>query len=51
MVNTSPLSDQEIDELFIHDEPPAPNTFETALVLGGTVSTGALRPVPLIVVP
>jgi len=36
-----PLTQGEIDELFIQVEPPAPNTFEFALVLGGTVSAGA----------
>ena len=35
------LTKDEIDELFIHVDPPAPNTFELALVLGGTVSAGA----------
>src|SRR5215469_16511983 len=41
MVNTKPLSDQEVEALFIHNDPPEPNTFEMALVLGGTVSAGA----------
>jgi hypothetical protein len=40
-VNTEPLTSAEIDELFGIAPPPAPNTFEFALVLGGTVSAGA----------
>jgi predicted acylesterase/phospholipase RssA len=36
-----PLTQNEIDQLFIHVDPPAPSTFEFALVLGGTVSAGA----------
>jgi hypothetical protein len=36
-----PLTQTEIQELFIDVESPAPNTFEFALVLGGTVSAGA----------
>jgi hypothetical protein len=36
-----PLTQSEINELFIQVDPPAPNTFEIALVLGGTVSAGA----------
>jgi hypothetical protein len=36
-----PLTQGEILELFIRVDPPAPNTFEFALVLGGTVSAGA----------
>src|SRR5215471_13727322 len=41
MFNRNPLSDKEIDDLFIHNDPPPANTFELALVLGGTVSAGA----------
>ena len=41
MVNQAPLSEPEIEELFIANDPPAKNTFELALVLGGTVSAGA----------
>jgi len=36
-----PLTQTEIQELFIDVESPAANTFEFALVLGGTVSAGA----------
>ena len=36
-----PLTQSEINQLFIQVDPPAPNTFEFALVLGGTVSAGA----------
>jgi hypothetical protein len=35
------LSQTEIEDLFIRVDPPASNTFEFALVLGGTVSAGA----------
>ena len=35
------LTKDEINELFIQVGPPDPNTFEIALVLGGTVSAGA----------
>jgi hypothetical protein len=35
------LTKDEIDELFIQVDPPGPNTFELAFVLGGTVSAGA----------
>jgi hypothetical protein len=40
-VNQSILSDEEIRRFFIDVAPPPPNTFELALVLGGTVSAGA----------
>jgi len=40
-VNTAPLSDAEIQEWFDSAGTVAPNTFEIALVLGGTVSAGA----------
>ena len=40
-VNTAPLSDAEIQEWFNSPGTVAPNTFEIALVLGGTVSAGA----------
>ena len=36
-----PLTQSEINQVFIQVDPPAPNTFEFALVLGGTVSAGA----------
>jgi hypothetical protein len=36
-VNQNPLTPQEIASLFV-TVPPPPNTFELALVLGGTVS-------------
>jgi predicted acylesterase/phospholipase RssA len=36
-----PLTQDQIKELFIQVPPPDPNTFEFALVLGGTVSAGA----------
>src|ERR1700751_382138 len=36
-----PLTKNEINQLFIQVDPPGPNTFELALVLGGTVSAGA----------
>jgi hypothetical protein len=36
-----PLAKDEIKELFVKVDPPAANTFEFALVLGGTVSAGA----------
>ena len=41
MVNQAPLTSDEIDDLFVKVQPPAPSTFEIALVLGGTVSAGA----------
>jgi hypothetical protein len=40
-MNLSPLTKEEIAQLFEHSEPPSENTFEVALVLGGTVSAGA----------
>ena len=40
-VDQSPLSPAEIEALFIHSDPPAANTVELALVLGGTSSAGA----------
>lgn len=40
-VNTQPLSKDEIKQLFDTPGAVAPNTFEIALVLGGTVSAGA----------
>ena len=40
-VNTAPLSDDEITQWFDSPGAVAPNTFEIALVLGGTVSAGA----------
>jgi hypothetical protein len=40
-VNTQPLSDQEIKLWFDTPGEVPPNTFEAALVLGGTVSAGA----------
>ncbi len=41
MVNQNPLTPQEIANLFVAVPPAPPNTFELALVLGGTVSAGA----------
>ena len=40
-VNTQPLSNAEIRLWFDNPDPAPPNTFEIALVLGGTVSAGA----------
>lgn len=40
-VNQAPLTDEEIGRLFRSVPKPAANTFELALVLGGTVSAGA----------
>ena len=40
-VNTAPLTDAEIRQWFDSPGDVAPNTFEIALVLGGTVSAGA----------
>jgi hypothetical protein len=39
--NYPPLTQSEINKLFIQVDPPDPNTFEFSLVLGGTVSAGA----------
>jgi hypothetical protein len=40
-VNQDALSQNEIDKYFVNVALPDPNTFELALVLGGTVSAGA----------
>jgi hypothetical protein len=41
MVNKNALSPQEIEDLFVKVPPVPANTFEFALVMGGTVSAGA----------
>lgn len=41
MVDKNPLDKATIDRLFVAAPPASPNTFQLALVLGGTVSAGA----------
>ena len=41
MVNKNALSPEEIDQWFVNVPPVPANTFEFALVMGGTVSAGA----------
>jgi hypothetical protein len=40
-ITPDPITQQEIEDLFLHSDPVPANTYELALVLGGTVSAGA----------